>query len=204
MDLSKNPTVIQAQALAAECTTVDQLYQAMQDIDPGALVKDRRIVRSERTSVEKPIMLMGKTPAATEIETGKFFQGPAGQVLRRALKDAGQDIGDYHLINASAWRPRKDNLPTPTQLAISRPFTMREIELVKPRRIIALGAKVCDTLFGDHPDMVEDLEQTMDLDGIEVVVIRNHGLINRQPKLYPAFVETLGRWGYGQARSLAA
>lgn len=204
MDLSKHPTVVEAQALAAQCTTIAELYDAMETLDPGQLVKDRRIVRSEPARIKNPIMIMGKTPAATEIENGRFFQGPAGQVLRRALKDAGEEIENYHLIHASAWRARKDNLPTATQLAISRPFTLREIELVQPRRIIVLGAKASDTLFGEHPDMVEDLEQVMDFGGIEVVITRNHGLINRQPKLYPAFVETLSRWGYGQASALAA
>ena len=176
----------------------------MATIDPGAVVKDRRLVISEPTTEKNPIMLVGKTPAATEIERGRFFQGPAGQVLRRAFEDAGQDLARYHLMHASAFRPRKDNTPTSTQLAISRPFSLREIELVKPQRIIALGATVSDTLFGDHPEMVDDLEKVMDLNGIEVVVIRNHGLINRQPKLYPGFVETISKWGYGKASALAA
>lgn len=177
---------------AAACaTTVDGLYDQVEKIQPGPFVLDARIVRPQQSAARNPVLLLGKTPAATEIATGLPLQGPAGQMLRSAARDAGLDITQCHFTHASPWRARKDNTPSPTQIAMSRPLLLREIELVKPKCIIVLGAKATDGLFGEHPTMSEDLHHKLEWNGTPVHIIRSHGFVLRHRQLYDSYVGTL-------------
>ena len=176
---------------AAKATSIDAIYDEVEMTDPGPFALDARIVRPKQSATRHPIMLIGKAPAATEVETGKPLQGPAGQLLRSAAREAGLTIEDCHITHASPWRARKNNNPSPTQMAMSRPLLLREIELVAPRCIIVLGAKATDGLFGEHPTMSEDLHQQTEWNGAPVHIIRSHGFILRHRQLYGAYVSTL-------------
>lgn len=182
--------LLQLEKAAASAQNVDDLYDAAAGIDPGPFALDNQMVRPQQTPTRHPLMLVGKTPAATEIQTGLPLQGPAGQMLRNAVRDAGIDLAACHYTHASPWRARKDNTPSPTQIAMSRPLLMREIELVEPRCIIILGAKAADGMFEEHPTMSEDLHYQSMWHGKPVHIIRSHGFILRHRQHYDSYVDT--------------
>jgi DNA polymerase len=196
--LEKLPLVKKAWEIASQAQSVEDLQQGASLLDMSEYAASDKIVPGRygsSCSHDNPIMLLGKSPAATEIEVGKPFQGPAGQILAKAVELSGQSIENFYHAHATYWRPKKENTPSSTQIAISRPFIQREIEIIKPKRIIVLGAKATDSLFGYHAKMSEDEEFQCTWRGIEVVIIRNHGYILRNPQLLDGYAEQLRRWG---------
>jgi len=191
-----NETYRDAINRAGQCKTIEELTENMHALDVGAYTASDVVVAPAEGTVSNPIMVIGKSPAATEIEKQRPFCGPAGEILRQAFIEAGQDIDKYHLTYATRWRPRKNNTPTNTQLAISYPFLLKEIEIVKPQKIILLGASSADSLFGRHPDMKDDTEFETKWNDIPIVIIRNNGFILRHRQLLPEYAKSISRHGY--------
>lgn len=193
--LAALPAVKTAERMAEQACTHAELMSAVlaYDAHPTAAATPAVPGRAGSRAPANPLMLLGKSPAANETRLGLPYQGQAAQVLRKAIEEAGFDIEDTHQTHATYWRPPKDNLPNATQIAFSRPFITREIEIVRPRRIVALGAKAADSMFGDHPEMDEDAAIELEWNGIPVTILRNHGFISRFPRARPSFVEGLRR-----------
>lgn len=106
---------------------------------------------------QKPIMLIGQAPGLTEYETGKPFQGPAGQEIRSIFADCGVSAERFaHLVHTSAVvkcfpgskkvanrrRPgfrREDEKPPAAMISNCRPLLERQIVLADPKIIVLLG-----------------------------------------------------------------
>jgi uracil-DNA glycosylase family protein len=102
-----------------------------------------------------PIMLVGEQPGDAEDREGKPFVGPAGQLLRRALSDAGIDLADVYLTNVVKhfkWKPRgKRRLherPNHEEVMACRVWLDMEIARIRPTVIVALGATAAGALLG--------------------------------------------------------
>lgn len=147
--LSHLPEVKAAIAAAGACRSVEELNAAIHAFEASALAASTRALPGRagvRMPGGRPVMVLGKAPAATETETGEHFTGPAGQVLRDAFYGAGYDLEACWISSASMWRPRKDNTPNASQLAFSRPFLFKEIQLVEPEVVLCLGEKALEAL----------------------------------------------------------
>jgi uracil-DNA glycosylase family protein len=102
-----------------------------------------------------PIMLVGEQPGDQEDRIGHPFVGPAGKLLDRALADAGIDRGQVYVTNAVKhfkYEPRgKRRLhkkPADAEIAACHQWLERELELVSPALIIAMGATAARALLG--------------------------------------------------------
>ena len=102
-----------------------------------------------------PVLMVGEQPGDREDLEGRPFVGPAGQLLDRALKDAGLDRRSIYVTNAVKhfkWEPRgKRRLhkkPIEREIAACRPWLLQELELVQPTLIVCLGATAAQSLLG--------------------------------------------------------
>ena len=101
------------------------------------------------------LMLVGEQPGDKEDLAGRPFVGPAGRVLDQALAEAEIDRTNVYVTNAVKhfkWEPRgKRRLhkrPDAVEVAACRPWLDKEIELVKPRVVVCLGATAAQALLG--------------------------------------------------------
>ncbi|HZR24776.1 MAG TPA: UdgX family uracil-DNA binding protein [Vicinamibacterales bacterium] len=101
------------------------------------------------------LMLVGEQPGDQEDLAGHPFVGPAGKLLDRALVDAGIDRTAVYLTNVVKhfkWEPRGKRRihkkPNASEIAACRPWLDTEIQLVKPRAIVCLGATAAQSLLG--------------------------------------------------------
>ncbi|HJV76723.1 MAG TPA: UdgX family uracil-DNA binding protein [Noviherbaspirillum sp.] len=101
------------------------------------------------------IMLVGEQPGDQEDRLGHPFVGPAGQLLDRALADAGIDRSMVYVTNAVKhfkWEPRgKRRLhkkPVDTEIAACHQWLERELKLVAPALVVAMGATAARALLG--------------------------------------------------------
>lgn len=94
-----------------------------------------------------PLLLVGEQPGDREDLVGRPFVGPAGAVLRKALEDAGVPLSDVYLTNAVKHfkhvvrgKRRIHESPNRSEIGACRPWILREIELVRPKILVCLGA----------------------------------------------------------------
>ena len=101
------------------------------------------------------LMLVGEQPGDAEDLAGRPFVGPAGKLLDRALEEAGIDRSTVYVTNVVKhfkWEPRGKRRihkkPNTTEMSACRPWLDIEIQLVKPRAIVCLGATAAQALLG--------------------------------------------------------
>jgi len=86
------------------------------------------------------IMLIGEAPGAQEVAYGEPFVGRSGQILNSALEEVGIDRAKLYITNAVSCRPPDNQTPTPEEIQLCRGRLVEEINQVKPKLIVTLGA----------------------------------------------------------------
>ena len=85
------------------------------------------------------IMFIGEAPGADEDEQGLAFVGRAGQLLTKMIAAMGYTRDQVFIANICKCRPPNNRTPTPPEMAACIPFLKRQIALIKPKYIVALG-----------------------------------------------------------------
>jgi DNA polymerase len=96
------------------------------------------------------VMIVGEAPGKEEDRIGLPFQGPAGQVLNKALSHLGIERSSVYITNIVRCRPTdgvKNRTPERDEIEVCSPFIERQISLIKPKVIIALGGVAAQTLL---------------------------------------------------------
>ena len=101
------------------------------------------------------IMLVGEQPGDQEDVAGTPFVGPVGEIMDRALEEAGIDRERVYVTNVVKhfkWEPRGKRRihqkPNSREIAACRPWLEAELRVVKPRLLVCLGATAAQTIFG--------------------------------------------------------
>jgi DNA polymerase len=101
------------------------------------------------------MMLVGEQPGDKEDLEGKPFVGPAGAMLQRAIEEAGVEPQAIYVTNAVkhfSWEPRGKRRihkkPRAAEIRACRPWLEAEIEAVRPKVIVCLGATAAQSLLG--------------------------------------------------------
>jgi len=103
------------------------------------------------------IMLVGEQPGDQEDRSGHPFVGPAGKLLEHALEQAGIDRSDVYVTNAvkhfkweaaTRGKRRIHKKPRQSEIEACRPWLDSELEVVKPRVLVCLGASAAQSLLG--------------------------------------------------------
>jgi DNA polymerase len=117
-------------------------------------------------------MFIGEGPGADEDEQGEPFVGQAGKLLDAMLAAAGLARGrDAYIANVVKCRPPGNRNPTLDEAAACAAFLERQIELVKPKVIVALGKIAATRLLGDENATIGSLRgRVHDYRGIPLVV----------------------------------
>src|ERR1700683_5145197 len=101
------------------------------------------------------VMFVGEVPGDQEDRAGKPFVGPAGNLLNKALAEAGIDRSKVYITNAVKhfkWEPRGKRRihkkPNAAEIAACRPWLDAEIAALRPKMIVCLGATAAQALLG--------------------------------------------------------
>src|SRR6185437_13012304 len=90
---------------------------------------------------------VGEAPGATEDETGRPFVGAAGQLLTKILAASDFKRDDVFISNVLKHRPPGNRNPRPEEVTACSPYLIRQIELIRPKVILALGTFAAQTLL---------------------------------------------------------
>jgi uracil-DNA glycosylase family protein len=101
------------------------------------------------------VMFVGEQPGNSEDLEGRPFVGPAGNLLDRALEEAGIDRSTVYVTNVVKhfkWEPRGKRRihkkPNAVEITACRPWLDAEIRVVKPRAIVCLGSTAAQAVIG--------------------------------------------------------
>ena len=140
------------------------------------------------------IMLVGEQPGDQEDRIGHPFIGPAGQLLDRALRDAGIDRDDVYVTNAVKhfkWEPRGrrrlHKKPGETEIAACHQWLERELELVTPTLVVAMGATAARALLGRATPIEVNRGRLMAFEsGMQILITVHPSFLLRVPDEFRA------------------
>jgi uracil-DNA glycosylase family 4 len=118
------------------------------------LVAARKSVVFGVGNLDADLMFVGEAPGADEDEQGEPFVGKAGQLLTKIIETMALKRGDVYIANILKCRPDTpgqsagNRKPTPEEMATCIPYLHEQIDLIKPKVIVALGATAVEGLLG--------------------------------------------------------
>jgi DNA polymerase len=127
------------------------------------------------------LMLIGEQPGDQEDKQGKPFIGPAGKLLDKCLEEAGIDRSKVYVTNTVKhfkWEPRGKlrihKKPGMTEIRACRPWLDAELETVRPKLIVCLGAVASQALLGSSFKLTASHGQFQQLDGFPPIITTLH------------------------------
>lgn len=131
----------------------------------GGYLAQANTVGATRGRIGDRVMVVGQAPGHLSVERGMPFAGPGGVLLDRWLQQAGFAPGALHrevyLSALTRCDPGKnphgtgDRKPSPPELALCRPYLLRELELLRPEVILPVGGMAIAAFLG--PQRLEDV-----------------------------------------------
>ncbi len=96
---------------------------------------------------EADLMFVGEAPGADEDIQGEPFVGRAGQLLTKIIEAIGLKRSDVYIANILKCRPPGNRNPEPDEVATCEPFLSRQIDIIHPKVIVALGSFAAKALL---------------------------------------------------------
>lgn len=107
----------------------------------------RRLVPGEGR-LDANLMLLGQAPGANEDEQLRPFIGRSGFLLDSILKNVGINRGHAYVTSVVQFFPPNNRLPSREEVALCKPLLLRQMEVIKPRYVVALGNLAATTVLG--------------------------------------------------------
>jgi DNA polymerase len=177
------PAARRAEEIAAAAATREELRAALAAFDGCALAATATNLVFADGNPDSGLMVVGEGPGAEEDRAGLPFVGPSGQLLDRMLGSVGLDRTRLLITNLIPWRPPGNRNPTDAEVAICLPFLLRHIALVRPRRLVLLGAMATKAVTGNKSGIrsVRGSWRNVAISGLE-------SPIPALPMLHPAYL----------------
>lgn len=128
------------------------------------------------------IMFIGEGPGADEDEQGEPFVGRAGQLLNNMIAAMGIKREEVYIANVVKCRPPGNRTPEPDECATCSPFLLRQIDAIRPKVLVALGAVAARTLTGVNEPMIRMRGKWWDFRGTPLAVTYHPAYLLRDPR----------------------
>jgi DNA polymerase len=127
------------------------------------------------------LMCVGEAPGATEDETGRPFVGAAGQLLTKILAAIDLPREQVYICNVLKHRPPGNRNPAPDEVTACSPYLIRQIELIRPKVILALGTFAAQTLLNTKTAIGKLRGSVHQYHGVPLVVTYHPAALLRNP-----------------------
>jgi uracil-DNA glycosylase len=177
------PIVARAEAAAAAAGSLEALRTTLEGFDGCPLHATAASLVFADGNPDSGLMLIGEAPGADEDRAGKPFVGASGRLLDKMLGSIGLDRTQVLITNLIPWRPPGNRAPTDSEVLTCLPFLLRHIALVRPKRIVLLGAMATKAITGNTAGIrrLRGKWLTLPVPGLETPV-------PALPMLHPAFL----------------
>lgn len=127
------------------------------------------------------LVCVGEAPGAKEDETGRPFVGQAGQLLTKILAAIDMTREQVFICNVLKHRPPGNRNPLPDEVEACSPYLIRQLELIKPKVIVAFGTFAAQTLLNTKTPLGQLRGLVHRYHGIPLVVTYHPAALLRNP-----------------------
>jgi DNA polymerase len=165
-----------AEAPPPETGTLSDLIQVIGDCRRCGLHAQRQRIVFGSGNEQSKLVFVGEGPGADEDEQGLPFVGRAGQLLTQMIEGTAAKEGiaikrpDVYICNVVKCRPPGNRTPEPDEMEICGQFLSRQLEILKPKAICALGGTAAKYLTGSKDGVTRMRGNWFQWHGIPVMV----------------------------------
>lgn len=161
--------------------TLKDVREELGDCTRCALCESRTQVVFGAGPENAELMFVGEAPGADEDKQGEPFVGRAGQLLTKIINAMKFDRKEVYITNVNKCRPPNNRDPKPEEVAACEPFLIRQIQVIKPRALVALGKWAAQTLLQSETPISALRGRFHDYHGIPLMPTFHPAAILRNP-----------------------
>jgi DNA polymerase len=161
--------------------TLDQLGRMVSGCQKCVLCQTRTNTVVGEGNPSAQLMCVGEGPGATEDETGRPFVGAAGQLLDQILSAIECPRETVYIANIVKCRPPGNRKPLPDEATSCLPFLHRQIALIRPKVLLALGSTAAEWLLNTRQSLGNLRGKVHRFGSIPVVVTYHPAALLRNP-----------------------
>lgn len=165
-----------------ESDNLDELFDNIKNCQKCPLGATRKNFVFGSGNPRADIMFIGEAPGADEDEQGFPFVGKAGQLLTKIIESIDLKREEVYICNILKCRPPENRKPLLSETDECEPYLFKQIELVKPKFIVALGLTSAETLLKKKVKMSEIEGKIIDFKGARMMVTYHPAALLRNPQ----------------------
>lgn len=176
------PAVADAVPAADRVAALNLIREEIGDCTRCALHKGRNKLVFADGDPNARLMFVGEGPGADEDAQGLPFVGRAGQLLNNMIAAMGLKREEVYICNVVKCRPPGNRTPEPEEANTCSPFLFRQIDVVRPQVIVALGATAATYLLGHRQPLAGLRGRVHAFRGTQLIVTYHPAFLLRDPR----------------------
>lgn len=161
--------------------TLVELYEATKTCKKCRLGETRKNYVFGDGNERAKVVLVGEAPGADEDEQGLPFVGRSGQLLTNILAAVKFERREVYICNVIKSRPPNNRNPEPDEVAACLPYLYRQLEIIRPKIILALGKVAANTLLENNLAMQAMRGKVHKWRNIDLIVTYHPAALLRNP-----------------------
>jgi DNA polymerase len=162
--------------------TLEDVRKELGDCKRCKLHRGRKTIVFGEGNEKATLMLIGEGPGYDEDVQGRPFVGRAGQLLTKILQSINLPREEVYIANIIKCRPPQNRNPEPDEIQSCSPFLMKQIRVIQPKIICALGTFSAQTLLKTDVKISALRGKLFDLEGIKVIPTYHPAFLLRNPE----------------------
>ena len=176
------PAMASAVAPADQAAALQMIREDIGDCTRCPLHKGRNKLVFGDGSPSARLMFVGEGPGADEDAQGLPFVGRAGQLLNNMIAAMGLRREEVYIANVVKCRPPGNRTPEPEEGNTCSPFLFRQIDVIRPRVLVALGATAATYLLGARQPLAGLRGRVQAFRGMQLIVTYHPAYLLRDPR----------------------
>ena len=175
------PPVVVTRIQKTSTETFEDIHREIGDCKRCPLHEERTHVVHTEGNRKARLMFVGEAPGADEDAQARPFVGRAGQLLTKIIEAIGMKREEVLIGNVNRCRPPGNRPPMPNEVAMCKPFLLREIAVVQPEVIVVLGNTATKNLLDTREGITRLRGNFQEYKGIRVMPTFHPAYLLRDP-----------------------
>lgn len=133
-------------------------------------------------SEKAKVLFVGEAPGRDEDLQGEPFVGEAGQLLTRMISAMGYERSEVYICNVLKCRPPENRNPAQDEITACSPFMLRQVQVIAPKAIVALGTFAAQTLLNSKEPISRLRGRFHDYHGVPLMPTFHPAFLLRSPE----------------------
>jgi uracil-DNA glycosylase family 4 len=176
------PQIAGAVPVEERAAALQAIREDLGDCTRCALHKGRKTIVFGVGNPAARLMFVGEGPGADEDAQGEPFVGRAGQLLNNMIAAMGLKREECYIANIVKCRPPGNRTPEPDEANTCSPFLFRQIDVVRPQVLVALGATAATYLLGARQPLAGLRGRVHAYRGLSLIVTYHPAFLLRDPR----------------------